>query len=418
MADNQDLSGWEIVDNKKSIPKKNLPKGELSDWQVVRHVPISEQSQNESFGTSAVKAPFRVAEDLYKGAAGFVKNIPGYLDKAKTEVPGILNPINALKNPLGRTKQATAGLLELGQKINHLPRDLAQYSANRLNLIPQEIANKVPAAPDITQDINKYLGTPQNPGDALLRGVTRNLESIIPGAKLANAINPLNMTNKAIAKQIVRETNKQVNRHATRYNNLFNRAEQTGFNEVPINQHLINNNLDFIRQYRTPLTYRGIEEFSAHPTLQNAQAATSDLKKITRGLDEKSKTQNLTSEERQLYDAAHHTTQEIENNMFRNQHGERNEMLANRHRAINSSYRENVVPYRYNKAIQQYMDKQITRKQLVNSLSDGEFGAKKLNRHPSLAARNTLPKAFVGTGALGGLGWLYDEMFGHNNRQE
>lgn len=408
------MSDWELVTN-NSKSKAKIPD---SDWEIVHPAANSEQPQNESFGQAALKAPLRVAEDLYKGAAGFVKNIPGYLSQAKTEVPGIVNPINALRDPIGRSKQALAGALELGQKINYAPSNIAEYAANRLNLIPQEWANKVPKAPDINPAIEQYLGKPQNPGDAALRGIVRNAPSIIPGANIANAINPLNLTNKAIAKNVVRETNKQVNRHARQYNNLFQRAERQGFNNVPVDHDLINQNLDFIRQYKAPLSYRGIERFSENPTLQNAQTATSDLKKITRGLEEKSNRDSLTGEERQLFDAAEHTTQEIENNMFRNQHGERNARLANRHRAINSSYRENVVPYRYNENIQKFIDKKITAKQLVNSLSENEFGAKKMGRHPSLMVKNALPKAIIGTGSLGGLGWLLKEMFGSNQPRE
>jgi hypothetical protein len=52
--------------------------------------------------------------------------------------------------------------------------------------------------------------------------------------------------------------------------------------------------------------------------------------------------------------------------MFRNQHGERNERLANRHRVINSSYRENVVPYRYNPNIQKFIDKDIVLRRLIS----------------------------------------------------
>ena len=45
--------------------------------------------------------------------------------------------------------------VELGQKINHAPRTAAQYAANRLHLIPQEFADKVPQAPDLDEDIEE-----------------------------------------------------------------------------------------------------------------------------------------------------------------------------------------------------------------------------------------------------------------------
>ncbi len=418
--ENYDLSGWKKAGSKPKIVASNKKQKEapndLSGWKIVAPATPIEQPQNESFGKAVTQAPFRVAEDLYKGAAGFVNNLPGYIDKAKTEVPGLLNPLNGLRHPIERSKQVISGLAELGHNTLNAPRGITDYAANRLGLIPKEWAEKVPYQEDISESLDKFSGKPKNPGDALLRGITRNATSIMPGAKLASVANPLALTNKAISKEVVRETNRLVNSHTKKYNNLFNRANKTGFNQVPIDNALIDTNLDFIKKYKTPLSYKGIERFSENPTLQNAQTATSDLKKITRSLDEKSNTSALTDEERSLYNAAHESINHIEDNMFRNAEGVKNESLAKSHKNINQSYRENVVPYRYNDNIQKFIDKKITAKQLVNSLNEGEFGAKKSGRHPSLKLRNSLPKNAIGVGSLGGLGWLYKELFG--NHQE
>ncbi|CAB4127990.1 hypothetical protein UFOVP100_1, partial [uncultured Caudovirales phage] len=200
--------------------------------------------------------------------------------------------------------------------------------------------------------------------------------------------------------------------HNHLYNNLWNAAERAGINNVPISHHLIDTNLDFIRQYKSPREYRGLEEFRNHPTLQNAQAATSDLKGMMRNLHEKSKTSSLTTEERHLYDAAEHTVNHIEGNMFLNPNGTVHEPLANLHRAINNSYRENVVPYRYNKAIQDFIDRKKTPEELVNALSKGEFAVKKGSRHPAIRIRNSIPKSIAGLGTLGGLGWIGNKFYG------
>lgn len=419
MQDNLDLSGWRKVGEKqkgsKTQSKQNDFPQDLSGWKrVVPEEPIGEQ-KNESFGEAALQAPFRVAEDLYKGGAKFVNDLPWYIDKAKTEVPGLLNPLNGLRHPIQRSKQALAGLAELGHNTLNAPRNTAEYLANRLNLIPKEWAESVPHQEDISEGVNAFAGNPKNPGDSLLRGIVRNATSIMPSAKLASVVNPISMTNKAIAKEVVREQNRLVNAHSRRYNRLFRNAERTGFNEVPVHHGLVDANLDFIRQYKAPLSYRGIERFSENPTLQNAQVATSDLKKITRALEEKSGRDSLTSEERHLYDSANNTINHIEDRMFTNANGERNTRLSNRHRQINRSYRENVVPYRYNDNIQKFIDKKITAKQLVNSLRENEFGAKKLTKHPSLVARNALPSTFVGAGSVGVLGWLLKELLGEKH---
>lgn len=402
------MSDWELVD--KSSRESKIPS--YSDWEVAEELPNSMQKPNESLGRAVLKAPFRIGEDLYRGGMKLTKNIPDYWKSAKTEVPGLLNPLNF--HPVQRSKQALAGLLELGQGINHAPRAMADYASNRLNIIPNEWAKKVPRANDITGAIEHDLGSPVNPGDKLIRGIARNADALLGGTKAANLLNPMNITNTGIARKVVREQRRQERSHNTLYNNLFRDAERAGINDVPVNNNLINANLDFIRQYKSPKDYRSLENFRDNPTLQNAQGATSDLKGIMRSLDEKSKSSSLTGEERHLYDAADHTVRHIEENMFMHANGTRNDRLANRHRQINTSYRDNVVPYRYNKNIQNYIDRKLTPKELVNSLGHGEFAVKKGMRHPAIKIRNSLPGAFLGTGALGGLGWLYKEMFGNH----
>ena len=96
--------------------------------------------------------------------------------------------MTALRHPIDRSSQALAGALELGQKINHAPRGIAQYAANRLNLIPQEWANKVPQAPDLDEDIKNYIGEPKNPGDALARGLWRNADMLTGGKAFTGAL--------------------------------------------------------------------------------------------------------------------------------------------------------------------------------------------------------------------------------------
>jgi hypothetical protein len=98
--------------------------------------------------------------------------------------------------------------------------------------------------------------------------------------------------------------------------------------------------------------------------------------------------------------------------MFLNPNGTVHQALANLHRGINTSYRENVVPYKYNKAIQDFIDRKKTAKELVNSLSGGEFSVKKGGRHPAIKIRNNLPSAITSLGTVGGLGWIGNKAFG------
>jgi hypothetical protein len=124
---------------------------------------------------------------------------------------------------------------------------------------------------------------------------------------------------------------------------------------------------------------------------------------MERGLEQKSRGNSLTGEERNLFDAISHTRQHIENNMFRDNNGVRNERLATRYRGITNSYRENVVPYRYNTDIQAFRAREILAKQLAERLKTGEFAAKKGDLHPELYRGEALKKALIGLGVGGGI---------------
>ncbi len=404
------MSDWELVEN--NVPNTaQAASGQNFEWEIVPAEPVSQQPQsNESLGLSALKAPYRIGEDLYRGAMGFIKNIPEYYNAAKTEIPGAFNVIK--EHPGRALAQLGAGVTELGHNLLNTPRGIADYAANRLNLFPQEYAHKIPYQEDISNQINQLFGNPEQSGEKLIRGLGRNALTTLGGAKTAQVLNPLNITNRGIAKNVLKEQKRQMARHGELYNNLFRDAEAAGYDMVPVSTSLLDQNLDFIRRYKSPGDYKTLEYFRNSPTLENAQSAMSDLKTMMRNLDEKSKKSSLTGEERNLYDAAENTIKHIESNMFLNPDGTINTLFANRYRNLSNSYRENVVPYRYNKNIQDYLDKKITSKELVNSLSRGEFAAKKGMKHPSIKVRNALPKALFGTGALGGLGWLYDQMFG------
>jgi hypothetical protein len=369
------------------------------------------EQEPESLVTAAKLAIPRIGEDLYRGAYEAYQKSPEYLEAAKTEVPGFFNPKNFLLHPLERGKQSLAGLLELGQAINHAPRNIAQYAANRLNLIPKEWADKVPAAPDITEDINHYLGTPKNPGDALSHGIARNALNIIPAAKVASALNPLNLTAKSIAKDVVNTEKQHILSHGKRYKDIWNEAEHTGFNQVPVSQKLLSDNLTTIEKYKTPREYQSLEDFILNPTLENAQKAQSDMGVMHRKLEEKSRSSSLTSEEQALYKAAKDSEKHIEENMFKDSLGNINEGLQDKYKKLTKSYRENVVPYRYNEAIQKYKAKEILPKELVNSLSKGEFAAKKGHKHRAIGIRNNLGPISIGS-AIGIAPWLYNELFG------
>lgn len=413
-----DLSEWVMADSKKPLQNNRNPKDnrDLSGWVTSKATPASMRPPNneEGLGMAALKSPFRVGEDLYRGAAGFVKDIPGYFGAAKTEVPGWFDP----SHPIHRLGQATAGIAELGHNLLNAPRGVAEYAANRLNLIPKSWAENVPFQKDISEDIRKTFGDPKYAGESLARGVTRNVFNLGLLGIGDPFVNPLNLTKGRIVRNVLKEGDRQVAAHSTMYNNLWKDAERAGLNYVPVDHRLIDNNLRFIDKYKSPRDYKTLEYFNNNPTLPNAQSALSDLRTMTRSLDKKSRTQSLSGEERNLHDALSHTEKHIEGNMFLNPDGDVNNALADRYRHITNSYRENVVPYRYNPKIQAYKKREITKKQLVNSLSEGEFAAKKGSKHPAIKLRELIKPLTHGVGIAGGLGFLYHQMFGDNRPEQ
>jgi hypothetical protein len=411
------MSDWEIAsDNPAPAAETSQPS---SDWEIMPTVANSQQPQsNESLGMAAAKVIPRVREDIYRGIAGAVKAIPDYWNSAKKEVPGAINSIIA--DPKHAGGQFVAGLAEQGQNVFNTPHDLVNYMTNRLNLIPQSVNAKVQMArmPDSQEAINERFGQPLHVGEKLIRGAGRNSINTVGVTGAANALNPMNLTERGITNNVLREGERQIAKHTNMYNKLWRSADRAGIHDVPTDTNLINTNLKFIQQYKSPLHYRTLQYFEADPTLPNAQAAVSDLRGMIRGLDEKSRTSSLTGEERNLYDALYQTEEHIENNMFRNPNGEVNNQLQNRYRTITNSYRENVVPYRYNKNIQAYRNKEITRSQLVNSLGSGEFAAKKGGSHPAIWIRNKI-KPIANSLGLAGLGALaYKTAFGNAGQSE
>lgn len=379
---------------------------------------MEEFKPKESFGTSAALAIPRVGTDIAKGAYKFAQEIPGYYEKSKTEIPGALN---VLKQTPGRAgSQALAGLSELGQSTFNLPHNLVNYLSQRLNLVPEDINKMVQMGrmpSDTQQLINQQFGNPEQPGENLIRGIPRNALSILGGGQAASILNPTRLTHGNIAKEIVNAEKQQVKAHNKLYNNVWKEADKSGFNNVPFDQNILKPNIDLITKYYPEKSTKMMDAFMKNPTLENAQKAQSDLGNLRRSLEEKSRTTPLLETEKNLHDALSRAEQHIEGNMFKNKSGQVNQGLKNQYDKVTNSYRENVVPYKYNSDIQAYKNKELLPKELVNRLSRGEFAAKKGSSHRAIGIRNMLGPAATGAGILGGTTWLYNQMFGDQTRK-
>jgi len=424
------MSDWEIVqDNNAHQPS--------SDWEVMPASAIPQPQ--ESFGQSLLKAIPRLQEDIYHRGMNIAKSLPEYYEKAKTEIPGFLNktqpgsprdPIqfaNHLLSQASLLKQIAAGVPEMGLGLINLPADAANYTTNRLNLFPKDINNiiqKYGRLPDdVAQEkINKIFGTPQAPGEAFGRGLTRNIWNLTSGYGVANLLNPLRLTAKGITKNVINAEKNQVIKHTNLYNNIWNEAEKSGFNKVPFDPKLLEDNHVVLSEFYPRKSLTSLENLLQNPKLEHAQAAQSDLGVMRRALEEKARKGPLLESEKNIHNILEKTEKHIEDNMFKNSEGAINNILKNKYKKVTNSYRENVVPYKYNPAIQAYKNKEMLTNELVNALSRGEFAAKKGSKHPAIKIRNILSpvikKAGLPGAGLFGINYLYDQMFGDRLPQE
>lgn len=151
---------------------------------------FSEEQPKESYGWSMAYAVPRAVTDLSKRIYNFAQSVPKHLRAAKTEVPGLLNPVGQMwQNPKHALRQGLAGSLEALNSLAQFPVDVARYGADRLNLLPQSVPNALQKIlpQDASQGINELFGGPQYPGEALLRGTARNIVPIAGVTKLLQA---------------------------------------------------------------------------------------------------------------------------------------------------------------------------------------------------------------------------------------
>lgn len=366
------------------------------------------EPQKESIGTSAALAIPRVGEDLLKSAYHAIRSVPGYYEKAKEAVPSAFNDVQ--QNPMHALGQLGAGVAEMGQNIFNTPHDLANYATNRLKLIPEDVNKKIQMGrmPDREQDINAVFGDPQDSGESLIRGAGRNALNLMGVGKVASILNPLNLTSKNIAKDILNtgENNKKMYGHF--YNNLWDEANKKGFGDALYNVDI---DIPTLKKFSPGKGIKGVLDFDQNPTLANAHAAKSDLLRIQRDL---TKLPTLRSAERQQLKAVSDAINSIQNNMFKDASGKIDHNMLSKYQKIQQGYANEVIPYK-NKAINKFKRNEISAKELVNSLSRGEFAAKRGSFHPEIKYRNAFKNHPYMTGAgLGGLGKiLYDNMMGN-----
>jgi hypothetical protein len=251
---------------------------------------------------------------------------------------------------------------------------------------------------DTEQMINDTFGSPQYPGEKLIRGIVRNIPGIVGGAETANFLNPLRYTDKSIAKSVLKAREKNKNLYEKKYDDLFKKSDK---NDLGSDLSNVSSQIDFdnilINEPKKSATR--IKEFIQNPNTKTAHYAKSDLLKMQRKLINKHETQGLIGSEPSQLDAISNAIEKIEENMF-SKVGIKNINLADKYRKIQSGYDKDVLTYARNKAINAYRKGDLTKKELVQSLRKGKFAARKGKEHPELFRGQNIKRALIGL--LGG----------------
>jgi hypothetical protein len=407
------MGDWSIVEDSQTNSRK--PSQVKSDWSIVQDEPSSKQSQpNESLGLSAIKAPFRIAEDLYKGGANLITNAPQNYESAKK---GILDAFNVTQpNRMNELRQLSAGLAEQGQGLYNIPHDISNYATNRLNLIPKEFNEKVQShrMPDMTGEINKKYGEPQDAGEKALRWAAKNSLNLLGIGKAASALNPLNLSYKSIAKDVLNTAEKNKKSYSGKYNNLWKQADKKGYKDL---SHIIPTiDINTLKKYSPMKSIARIEDLVKNPTVQNAHNAKSDLLGIKRKLEGKT---TLEGGEKKQYKAVNDAIDNIQNNMFKNKKGQIDKKLLDKYNKIQKGYSNEVIPYKH-KSINEFRKNELSAKELINALSKGKFAAKRGKYHKAIGFRNMINEHPYISGALGGAGLysIYNDLMGHKTPEQ
>lgn len=372
-------------------------------------------------GTNLKKSAQTLASDvgqslynLPKEAINQIGKIPQYSDYLQKNVPQALNLIQ--EDPTSAAKSALGGVGEFLGKVSRIPPNAVDYLSH-LGLVSPQTAQNFPqpfSEQEVKEYIDRQLGE-EKPGSDLIRGLFRNLDKAYLGTKAAQSLNPASFTNKALANEVVKEGERQYKSHQKLYHELFKDAEAFGINDVNVNKNELKKLLKPIKNTEIEESWSSLKNLIDNPTLPNAQAAQSSLSQLKRKYSIEAKKRALNDKEKAVYEAAKRGEKYIEDKMFKDKQGNTIHGLKDRYNKITESYRENVVPYKYNPNVIEYKDRKKTAKELLQSLQRGEFAVKKLSKHPKIVLKNLLPHLVAPTAAGSVLGYLFGKGRGNDN---
>ena len=228
------MSDW-VIDNSQDAESQKI--SNPSDWEIDN----SSELKSESYGQSLKAAPGRIFSDISDKVIGGIKAIPDYYQKAKTELPGLINPMGEMaQHPLHARLQNLAGISEAINSLSQAPLDIAKYGANRLNLLPQSVPNTLQKVlpEDRSNSINQIFGQPKYAGEAAMRGAFRNAPELLAASKLASITKPSQLftTKKSIKNDVLNTHDQLENRATDAFKEVSDKVNERGITQIPLNE--------------------------------------------------------------------------------------------------------------------------------------------------------------------------------------
>lgn len=359
-----------------------------------------------------------VASDIGNAALNVPSALAGALSgtlNIATHLPDIKNQIT--NDPKRAFKNIMAGGGEMLSDVSRIPPALMQYLAH-IKMLPPEVAQFMPkpfSEEETSQAMNKFVGEGEKPGDEL-RGVIRNIPNIVGAGKAAQILNPLKLTSKNIAKNVLKTEKDMIDKYSGK-NGLYSQLQDEAHSRGVIGNHInpSQKDINILKKDMPTDEFVAIEKLLDETSIRNAQNAISQLGHRERKLQGKSNRGDiLTDPEKDLLKAVKNTKEHIEKNMFKDVFGKMHDDLFEKHQGIQKGYATEVIPYTKNPNINAFKKNELSAREMVDRLSRGKFSAKRGKEHPSMKYRkiakdllgNKIAKYGIGGTALGAGGTL------------
>lgn len=245
-------------------------------------------------------------------------------------------------------------------------------------------------------------------------------------AKLANEIssnkfNPFKYSDKNVAKNIVNTRNVNYEKFSGQnglYPNLFQDARNANMGNLNLKPSI--SSLDTIENFASPKYTENLKKFMQTGDIEDAHWAQSDLMKYVRS---NKNFVNMPKPQQEAVKTAESLANKIKESMFssgKNLDENLSNIFKKRYKEINTGYKEEVIPYTKNSAINSYIRGELPEDELLSKLSRGKFKAQVGKNHPELKLNryitNNMPKDYKDWSLLaGGVGLLSAPYIGYKH---